>query len=257
MDYQVELDTFRGPLDLLLFLVKRNEVDVCDVPVAVIAEQFRQYLDVLQLIDVERAGDFLVMAATLLEIKSKLLLPHAGEDAGEEDDPRRELVRQLLEYKKFKDASALLEAQAERQSWRLPRLPVVPPAAPDLASQPLHRVELWDLVSAFGRLLRETLALAPQQIALDHTPIHVLMDGIVGRLRAEGRLTFTSLFTPPHHRGRLVGLFLAVLELIKARQVVAEQPDLFGEIWVSLAEEKRATEDTESTEEETEGPAGA
>src|SRR5436309_14923586 len=149
MDYQVDLDSFRGPLDLLLYLVKRNEVDVCDIPIARVTEQFLEYLRLLELIDVERAGDFLVMAATLMEIKSKMLLPRGDEPAEEEADPRRELVRQLLEYKKFKDAATLLEAQAERQLCRLPRQPAELPAPPGLAEQPLGRVELWDLVSAF------------------------------------------------------------------------------------------------------------
>src|SRR2546422_2507069 len=107
MDYQVELESFRGPLDLLLFLVKRNEVDIRDIPIARIAEQFQEYLNVLQLIDVEGAGEFLVMAATLLEIKSRMLLPRPEEQAEDEGDPRHELVRQLLEYKKFKDAAAV------------------------------------------------------------------------------------------------------------------------------------------------------
>src|SRR5438552_13349751 len=112
MDYLVDLDSFRGPLDLLLYLVKRNEVDICDIPIAQVAEQFRQYLSLLELIDVEWAGDFLVMAATLMEIKSKMLLPRLEEASQEEDDPRQELVRQLIEYKKFKDAALFLEAQA-------------------------------------------------------------------------------------------------------------------------------------------------
>src|SRR3954468_818231 len=100
-EYQVDLEMFRGPLDLLLYLVKREEVDVRDIPIARVTEQFKQYLDVLTLIDVERAGDFLVMAATLMEIKSKMLLPRPEEVAVEEgDDPRRELVRQLLQYKR-------------------------------------------------------------------------------------------------------------------------------------------------------------
>src|SRR6516225_7708520 len=124
MDYQVDLDMFRGPLDLLLFLVKRHEVDICDIPIAKIADQFLEYLRVIELIDVERAGEFLVMAATLMEIKSRLLLPRSDELAEEEEDPRQELVRQLLEYKKIKDAAALLEEQAERQHYRLPRFPV-------------------------------------------------------------------------------------------------------------------------------------
>src|SRR6516225_3985926 len=149
MDYQVDLDTFRGPLDLLLYLVKRNEVDICDIPIARVTEQFLEYLRVLEMIDVERAGDFLVMAATLMEIKSGMLLPRGEELKEEEADPRLQLVRQLIEYKQFKDAAALLEAQAERQLSRLPRLPLELPAEPNPAQQPLRHVELWDLVSAF------------------------------------------------------------------------------------------------------------
>jgi segregation and condensation protein A len=186
------------------------------------------------MIDVELAGEFLVMAATLMEIKSKMLLPHDEDVLTEEEDPRRELVRQLIEYKKFKDAAALLDLQAERQSLRLARQPVVPDSDPDPAQQPLHEVELWDLVSAFGRLMRETLALQPQQISLDHTPIHVYMELLLGRLHQEGRLSFTMVFTPPHNRGRLIGIFLAMLELIKGRRIVAEQDEPFAEIYLSL-----------------------
>jgi segregation and condensation protein A len=237
MDYLVDLANFRGPLDLLLYLVKHNEVDVCDIPIAKVTEQFLEYLRLLEMIDVERAGDFLVMAATLMEIKSKMLLPRGDEPAEEEADPRRELVRQLLEYKKFKDAATLLEAQAERQLSRMPRQPVEIPQPPGLAEQPLRQVELWDLVSAFGRLMRETLALQPQQIVADQTPIHVYMEAIAERLRSEPRLAFSALFTPPYNRGRLLGLFLAVLELIKGRRVIAEQADPFGEIWLHAAPE--------------------
>jgi segregation and condensation protein A len=231
MDYQVDLETFRGPLDLLLFLVKRNEVDICDIPIARIADQFLQYLGVIKLIDVEWAGDFLVMAATLMEIKSRMLLPRPEELADEEADPRQELVRQLIEYKKFKDAAAILEVQAEKQLCRLPRQ-LEPPTALDPAQQPIRTVELWDLVSAFGRLMRETLSLQPRQILLDDTPIQVHMEAIRQRLAAEGRVSLSSLFTAPRIRGRLLGLFLAILELIKQCEVQAEQPEPFGDIWV-------------------------
>jgi segregation and condensation protein A len=233
-EYQVNLEKFRGPLDLLLYLVKRDEVDILDIPIARIAEQFKEHLEVLQLIDVERAGDFLVMAATLMEIKSKMLLPRPEESAEVEEDPRRELVRQLLQYKRFKEAAALLEGWAERQGQRLPRLPIPEPARP-AGQPPLKPVELWDLVSAFGRLLRETLANEPQAVVVDHTPLHVHMETILGRLRQEQRLPFSALFTPPHTRSRLVGLFLAVLELTKGRQIVPEQAEPFAEIWVALA----------------------
>src|SRR5947209_18973871 len=232
MEYQVDLDVFHGPLDLLFYLVKRDEIDLRDIPIARVAEQFKQYLDVLQVIDVERVGDFLVMAATLAELKSKMLLPRPEEAGGEEEDPRQQLVRQLLEYKRFKDAAALLEQQAERQAERLPRQP--PPAPTPSGPAPLRPVELWDLVSAFGRLLRETLALQPQQISVDQTPLHVYMDEILGRLRSGGRLPLSRLFRPPHTRSRLVGYFLAILELTRRFSTLAEQDDAFGDIWVSL-----------------------
>jgi segregation and condensation protein A len=233
-DYLVNLDIFRGPLDLLLYLVKKNEVDIIDIPIARIAEQFRHYLDLLQMIDVERAGDFLVMAATLMEIKSKLVLPRGVEEGTEEDaDPRRELVRQLIEYKKFKDAAVLLDERAEKQGLRLSRQPVALPAT-NPAQQPLQEVELWDLVSAFARLMRETLATQPQHIVLDQTPIHVTMEAIVQRLEAEGPLSLRDLFTPPHNRSRLVGLFLATLELIKGRRVRAEQEEPFADLLLFL-----------------------
>ena len=234
-DYQVDLATFRGPLDLLLFLVKHNEVDVCDIPIARVTEQFLQYLGALQLIDVEWAGDFLVMAATLMEIKSRMVLPRSREAEEAEADPRLDLVRQLIEYKKFKDAATALEARAEEQMSRLPRQPVdaLTPKGPE--QQPLRSVELWDLVSAFGRLMRETLALQPQQVVMDETPINVHMETILRLLAGVERLPFRDVFTPPHTRGRLLGLFLATLELIKARSIVVEQEDVFGELWLSPA----------------------
>jgi segregation and condensation protein A len=234
MEYKVELATFRGPMDLLLYLVKHNEVDIHDIPIATIAEQFLAYLNLVQLIDVEWAGEFLVMAATLMEIKSKLLLPREEAERALDDDPRLELVKQLIEYKKYKEAAALLEEQAEKQLTRLPRQALERPAF-DPAQQPLRKVELWDLVSAFGRLMRETVALAPKKIVLDETPIHVHMERILHRLEQRGRLLFSELFLPPHTRGRLLGMFLAILELIKSRRIEAEQPTRFGDIWVALA----------------------
>lgn len=240
-DYLVRLDTFRGPLDLLLYLVKRNEVDICDIPIAHITDEYRHYLDLLQMIDVESAGEFVVMLGTLIEIKSKMVLPRSEEETAEEaDDPRLELVRQLIEYKKFKDAATLLEGHAEKQSLRMIRQAPAPPGPPDPLHQPLQAVELWDLVSAFGRLLRETLSLQPQQIQVDHTPIHVYMEQILTRLQAENPLPFRDLFTPPHLRGRLIGLFLAMLELMKGRRLLVQQPDPFAEIQLTLAPDASA-----------------
>ena len=241
MEYTVELPTFHGPLDLLLFLVKQHEVDLYDIPIATITEQFLNYLNLLQVIDVEAAGEFLVMAATLMEIKSRLMLPRVEEEGKEEEDPRLELVKQLLEYKKYKEAAALLEEQAHKQQARLSRMPFEFPAQPDLANQPLRKVELWDLVSAFGRLMRETIALQPSHIAIDETPMQVHLDRILELLQKHGRMSLSQLFTPPHTRGRLLGLFLATLELIRSRTVWCDQPDPFGDMWLCLAESEEST----------------
>jgi segregation and condensation protein A len=238
MSYQVALDTFHGPLDLLLYLVKRNEVEILDIPIAPIATQFLDYLELMKTFDLEVAGDFLVMAATLMEIKSKLLLPTAeAEKADDEPDPRRELVKQLIEYRKFKDAAAALEDRAEDQQARLAREAPEEPAHAD-GTVPIRRVELWDLVSAFGRLMRETLALQTKSIIVDETPIHVYQAQIRKRLREEGPLTLAQIFTPPFYRARLIGIFLAILELIKEREICLDQSEPFGEIVMSLRIEK-------------------
>src|SRR5262245_60906123 len=134
MPYTVALDAFHGPLDLLLYLVKKHEVDILDIPIATIAAQFHGYLQSLRELDVEFAGEFLVMAATLMEIKSRMLLPlEAQADEEEQPDPRRELVKQLLEYRKIKDAAAALEQCAEEQGTRVPRQEPPEPAAPGAA----------------------------------------------------------------------------------------------------------------------------
>ena len=234
MNYQVQLDTFHGPLDLLLYLVKRDEVDILDVPIARLAQQFLLYLEAIHELDVELAGEFLVMAATLMEIKSRSLVPAdaAGADGDDGPDPRRELVRQLLEYRRFKDAAQALEERAETHSAKLAR---VQPEETDRAGPPpLRAVELWDLVSAFARLMRETQATRPQTLTADDTPQHVYEQMIRDRLRRDGRVAFADLFTPPHLRPRLVGLFLAALELIRRFEVWVEQPEAFGEIWLCV-----------------------
>jgi segregation and condensation protein A len=240
MDYQVDLDTFRGPLDLLLFLVKRHEVDIFDIPIAKITEQYFEYLNVLKQIDVERAGEFLVMAATLMEIKSKMLLPQDLAAPEEAEDPRRELVQQLVEYRKFKEAAAKLEVRAIEQTTRVAR------EAPAEVEEeggppPVRPVEMWDLVSAFGRLLRQAEALQPTPIIVDDTPQVVYQAQIRQRLKREPRVPFVALFTPPHLRSRLIGLFLAILEMIRTGQVLVEQPDPFGEIWILWRDEPAQT----------------
>ncbi len=239
MDITVNLDSFRGPLDLLLFLVKRHEVDIFDIPIGKITDQFVEYLNTLRQVDVELAGDFLVMAATLMEIKSKMLLPAGTEAGAEEDpgeDPRLELVKQLIEYRKFKDAAALLESRAEEQGSRLPRNVPEQPMGTG-GPPPLRPVELWDLVSAFGRLMREAEALQPTPIIVDDTPQHIYAAEVTMQLRREGRCSFHELFQPPFSRSRLIGLFLALLEMVRRSEIEVDQGERYGEFWVRLRDD--------------------
>ena len=232
MPYTVELDAFHGPLDLLLYLVKRNEVDVLDIPIARLADQFLAYVLAMRDLDIEFAGEFLVMTATLMEIKSRSLLPADAQVADDDaPDPRRELVRQLLEYRKFKDAAAALEARAEEAGTRVARQEPPEPAAD--RGPKVRAVELWDLVSAFARLMRETQALQPTTILVDDTPQHVYEAQLRERVAAAGgRLPFRDAFLPPYFKARLIGVFLAVLELIRHRGLGLEQPESEGEIYL-------------------------
>ena len=233
MSYTVMLDAFHGPLDLLLYLVKRNEVDVLDIPIAALADQFLVYVLAVKELDIEFAGEFLVMAATLMEIKSRSILSADAQAAAPDDapDPRRELVRQLLEYRKFKDAAAALEAKAEEAGARVARQEPPEPAAD--RGPKVRAVELWDLVSAFARLMRETQSLQPTTIAVDVTPQHVYEAQIRERVTAAGgRLPFLAAFLPPYFKARLIGVFLAVLELIRHRGLGLDQLEPGTEIYL-------------------------
>jgi len=242
MNFRVDLDTFRGPLDLLLYLVRKHEVDILDIPIAVIAEQFCEHMEVLVVIDVNAVGDFLEMASTLAEIKSRLVLPHGGEEEATLDDPREDLVQRLLEYKRFKDAASLLEDQSRDWQQRYARLvDDLPPRelAPD--EQPIQEVELWDLVSAFNRIIRESQVVTPTNIVYDDTPIHVYMQRIHEQLVKNGRAGFSQMFAPGMHKSAMIGVFLAVLELVRHHSVLTEQPDPHGEIWILPGEHFQAS----------------
>jgi segregation and condensation protein A len=230
MTYTVSLDTFHGPLDLLLYLVRREEVDILDISINTVAEQFLDYLRMMKELDVELAGDFLVMAATLMEIKAKSLLPKIEDDSTSEDepDPRKELVIQLLEYRRFKDAAQALEQQAEKHATRFPRLAQLEPETPKTPG--VRPVELWDLVSAFARIMRETQASETTAVLVDDTPQHVYEQRIREAVESRGRVPLRDLFTAPLHRLQIIGWFLAMLEVVKLGHVLLEQPVPYGEI---------------------------
>lgn len=221
MDFRVDLDLFRGPLDLLLYLVRKHELDVIDIHIATVTEQYLDYIAVLEQINVDAVGDFLDLASLLIELKSRAALPHEEEVTVELEDPRQDLVRRLLEYKQYRDAASMLEERSREWRERWPRMANDLPArqtSPD--QQPIQEVELWDLVSAFGRVLKAKSAASsgPESIRYDETPIHVYMQRIDDRLRREGHVSFTAFFESAVHKTKLIGMFLAVLESGSARR---------------------------------------
>ena len=240
-EYRVNLDIYNGPLDLLLYLIRRDEIDIHDIPIARITQQYCAYVETLRRIDPDLAGEFLVVAATLLEIKTRMLLPKdAVAEEQEAFDPRNELVRQLLEYKAFKDAAGELRQAASQQSLRFPRRPPELTEA-EPAGKEMEEVQLWDLVEAFTNLMNAIGQTAPlREIIYDDTPIELHADDILDRLAREGDMTFRQVFTGRTSRMELVGLFLALLELIRRRRVYVEQEAVFGEIYVFLRKDAAA-----------------
>lgn len=236
-DYRVDLDLFSGPLDLLLYLVKRNEVDIREVALARVASQFVEYLNVLQFIDLDLTGEFLVVASTLVEIKSRSVLPRDNEAEVDDSPPadlgRSELVSRLLEYRRFKEASAELAEHAARWQERYPRLSIEQPR-PDVEKSldRIRDVELWDLVSALGRVLGAKEVVGEASLQRDETPVALLVEEIAARVEREGRVSFSDCFADIGDRGRIVGVFLAILELVRHHGFRARQPRDLGEIWI-------------------------
>jgi segregation and condensation protein A len=215
-------------LDLLLYLVRKEEVDIYDIPIAQITNQYLRYVEILKSFDMDLAGDFLVMAATLMQIKSAMLLPMTESqqlDGDEPGDPRAELIRQLLEYKKFKDAANLLDAAADSRLERFARSSSIierlsPDAEPEID---LEQVSAWDLLEAFDSICKATGAGVSIGHIKDDTPIDLYQIEILHRLQTEGDMTFERIFEASTSRVVMIGLFLALLELIREKLVWAEQ----------------------------------
>lgn len=237
-EYRVHLDIFAGPLDLLLYLVRKEEVDVYDIPIAKVTQQYIEYIEMLKMFDLEVAGDFLVMAATLMEIKSVMLLPAPETEASEEDeahDPRSELVRQLLEYKRFKDAANMLEEAGQERQLRFTRSDYIlekikPTEEPELD---LDLVSIWTLLEAFDTIMKSVGHVKTRYDHIkDDTPIDLYQIELLHRLQTEGPMPLQKVFEDRPNRLAMIGLFLAMLELIRNKLIWAEQPDLNGPIYL-------------------------
>ena len=233
MSYEIKLDIFEGPLDLLLYLIRKNEIDIYNIPIALIAEQYLSYLDMMRSLNLDLAGEYLVLASTLIYIKSKLLLPLAEGGAEEEEgeDPRAELVRQLLEYQAFKEAALRLDDRPllERDVFKR-GAPVEEPTTAEETDDALVEVDVFELVTAFRRIiagldLKEDLEIDAEKMSLTDR-----INEIMERLTEEGQITFADLLGDRTDRRRIIYTFLAILELMKLRMVRAYQSGSFGAI---------------------------
>ena len=232
--FRVESEVYRGPLDLLLYLVRKQEIPITEVSISQLAQQFLEYLALLEAIDFNTIGDFLEVASTLIEIKSRTVLP-AEEDPADEawEDPREDLVTRLLDYKKFRDAASMLEEKGREWQQSYGRLANdLPPRHVSPEQQPIREVELWDLVSALGRMIKQSEPAPETNIVYDDTPIQTHIQSIYQGLISQGKMSLTEILAAGMHKSTVIGIFLAVLELVRHHSVEAEQKEGEVEIWV-------------------------
>ena len=235
--FEVQLPEFAGPMDLLVYLVRKGELDVTQVPLAAIVEQFLQHLQQASRIDVNAAGDFLELATVLAELKAQRLLPRVEPEEVLELSPQQPLVENLLRYKQIRDLAGLLEERAQQWQLQCPRYAAEEQEPLDPADQPLGELEIWDLVSALARLSRNNQPPPSTSIVYDETPIEAYMEQIVLRVEHEKEVAFSQLFRPGMHKSALVGMFLAMMELIRRRALRVRQERIFGEIWLEAGED--------------------
>jgi segregation and condensation protein A len=240
MSYEIKLDIFEGPLDLLLYLIRKNEIDIYNIPIALITEQYLEYLDIMRSLNLDLAGEYLVLAATLIHIKSRLLLPPAeDEEEGEEgQDPRAELVRQLLEYQTYKEAALSLDARPLLDRDVFSRgAPAEDPSRGEEEEEAMIEVGVFELVQAFRLIIAgldksDDLIIDTEMMSLTDR-----INEIMEQLSEKKQLTFRELLGENTDRKRIVYTFLAILELMKLRMVKAYQSGPFGAIRLFLAVE--------------------
>lgn len=235
LPYQVRIENFEGPLDLLLHLIKKNEINIYDIPIAMIAQQYLSYIEAMKELNLTVAGEFLVMAATLLQIKSKMLLPveESAEDDEDGPDPREELVRRLLEYKTFKEAARQLDTQERiwREIYSRPTASVEADTESD--ETVLDNIGLFDLVDALQGVLNRNPDKQLLEIIPDNLTVRDRMTVILETLEGQESIGFEILFEASCHRLVIIVTFLALLELIRLRTVRVYQAESFGPILVS------------------------
>jgi segregation and condensation protein A len=234
--YSVKIDTFEGPLDLLIHLIKTNEVNIYDIPIALITRQYLEYVDLLKELDLDTVGEFLVMAATLIHIKSKMLLPRQDPESAEEseEDPREALVRRLLEHQKFKAAAELLHERAVLRGaqWIRPDGRVADIAGDEYAYEPEIEVDLFSLLAAFRGVLERAKQRPAIVLPAEEIPVEVRIEQLLARLSETEACGFEDLFAKDDSRGAMITTFLALLEMIRLKLIRVFQTAAFGPIRV-------------------------
>ena len=233
--YEIKLDVFEGPLDLLLYLIRKNEVDIYDIPIALITRQYMEYIDAMKSLNLDLAGEYLVLAATLTHIKSRMLLPPGEEEEEEEEDPRQELVRQLLEYEAFKEAALGLDRMKILGRDVFSRDHIFDDSGEE--GETLREIGIFELVEAFRRVTLGADQHDIMEIDVEKISLSERINDIVDELEKRGELTFSDLLGETGSRKRLIYTFLAILELMKLRIIRAYQAVPYGVIRIRLAEE--------------------
>lgn len=245
MSYRVELPVFSGPMDLLLHLVQKQEVDVHEISIARILDDYLKHLGVLQQLDLTDIGDFVVMASALMEIKSRELLPNEAIELEQELDPRDDLIRRLLEYKRYRDLARQLETRADRRARQTPLVLPTPPQFVEGDEDLLDLGELgvWDLTSAFAKLLEEIGQQGPMTVEVEKRDVGFYMRRLVDRLRERRECSFREVFEPAEGRYGLIGTLIALLEMMKQGYLRAHQERCFGEIQLAFRGDDGVTAD--------------
>lgn len=235
--YQVKLDKFEGPLDLLLYLIKKNELDIYDIPIAMITKQYLEYLKLMKDLNLEVVGDFLVMASTLIQIKSSMLLPSRTDDNTEEEgeDPRAELIRRLVEYSRYKEAALLLSERKLLGRDYFARSFPAEELPDDLKSEEPVELDLFVLLEAFRNILAKAPRESFHEVCAESISIAERINEILSLLQEKDLLEFTELFDNSLDRDYIVATFLAILELCKLKLIRVRQLEQYGAIWICPA----------------------
>lgn len=232
--YKIHLSQFEGPLDLLLFFIKRDELDIYDIPISKITKEFIEYLKLLEQLDLEVAGDFILMAATLMQIKVKMLLPKDIDEKGEEIDPRSDLVKALLEYKRYKEMSdemGFMESNMRNYNFRGNYEEDAKQAPQDLDVL-LKNITLFDLIKAFKKALMEKPPEVVHQIQKFNVTIDEQMEYISGKIKEKNQISFVELMTDIMEKFKIVVTFIAMLEMVKSGKIGLRESHTFNDFTI-------------------------